>query len=62
MDAYSHVLPGMKEDAVEKIDIALRTAIQNYEEKGHIADVRFESFSGPFSGSTVMTADDLKRT
>lgn len=32
MDTYSHVLPGMQEDAAEKIDIALRAAIQNNEE------------------------------
>ena len=32
LDTYSHVLPGMQEDAAEKIDIALRAAIQNNEE------------------------------
>ena len=32
LDTYSHVLPGMQEDAAEKIDISLRVAIQNNEE------------------------------
>ena len=32
LDTYSHVLPGMQEDAAEKIDIALRIAIQNDKE------------------------------
>ncbi len=32
LDTYSHVLPGMQEDAAEKIDIALRVAIQNEKE------------------------------
>ena len=29
LDTYSHVLPGMQEDAVALIDSALRAAIQN---------------------------------
>ena len=29
LDTYSHVLPGMQEDAVLKIDTSLRLAIQN---------------------------------
>ena len=32
LDTYSHVLPGMQEDAAEKIDIPLRVAIQKNEE------------------------------
>ena len=32
LDTYSHVLPGMQEDAAEKIDVALRVAIRSYEE------------------------------
>jgi integrase len=32
LDTYSHVLPGMQEDAAEKIDIALKVAIQNDKE------------------------------
>ena len=32
LDTYSHVLPGMQEDAADKIDVALRVAIQNNEE------------------------------
>ncbi len=32
LDTYSHVLPGMQEDAAQKIDIALRGAIQNNRE------------------------------
>ena len=29
LDTYSHVLPGMQEDAAQKIDAALRIANQN---------------------------------
>ncbi len=29
LDTYSHVLPGMQEDAVLKIDASLRVAMQN---------------------------------
>jgi integrase len=33
LDTYSHVLPGMQEDAVLKIDASLRLAIQNNKPK-----------------------------
>ncbi|MGY9014551.1 MAG: hypothetical protein ACKVG9_04565 [Rhodospirillales bacterium] len=29
MDLYSHVLPGMQEDAAERVDNALRAALNN---------------------------------
>ena len=32
LDTYSHVLPGMQEDAAQKIDTSLRIAIQNNDE------------------------------
>ena len=28
LDVYSHVLPGMQEDAARRVDVALRTALQ----------------------------------
>lgn len=34
LDRYSHVLKGMQEEAVQKIDLALRAAIQ--EQKHHV--------------------------
>jgi hypothetical protein len=33
LDTYSHVLPGMQEDAAEKIDLAMRLAIQGENDK-----------------------------
>jgi integrase len=34
IDLYSHVLPGMQEDAVQRVDDALRQALQNRPSKG----------------------------
>lgn len=31
LDVYSHVLPGMQEDAAHRVDVALRTALQDYQ-------------------------------
>lgn len=33
LDTYSHVLPGMQEDAAKKVDVALRAAIQSSEQE-----------------------------
>ncbi len=32
LDTYSHVLPGMQEEAASKVDAALRAAIEGYTE------------------------------
>ena len=33
LDLYSHVIPGMQEDAAARVDAALRAALQNRSQK-----------------------------
>ena len=49
LDLYSHVIPGMQEDAAAMVDKALKSAMQNRHEKAMVANSVAVQLDGPIA-------------